>query len=419
MIDHDVKPGHLNHCQVCGSQELELVIDVGHQPLCDALLTPEQLQKPETSYPLRLFRCVHCTLTQLDYVVDGSVVYPPEYPYRSGITKELEVYQRAFADSVVTRHGIAEGSLCVDIGSNDGTLLSGFKRLNMRALGVEPTNIAHIARAENQIETIQSFFTESLARDIVRDYGKAKVVTTTNVFAHMASLGEVVRGIMTLLDDDGIFITESHYLVDVLQQQQFDTIYHEHIRTYSLKSLVTLFAFYDCDVFDVQRADRYGGNLRAYVCRKGRRPIGKAVADGLSLESDLGLSSPAIYSSFRNRAAQARDDLMQRAYEARRSGQSFVGNSCPGRCATLLNYCGMNRDLMPYIAEQPTSLKLGRYLPGQHIPIVDNSILIKEQPDFVVLLAWHYAKPISEQLRQRGLKSKFVMPLPVVKTLEA
>lgn len=419
MVDHDVKPGHLNHCQVCGSHDLELVIDVGHQPLCDALLTKAQLQGPETSYPLRLFRCVHCTLTQLDYVVDGSVVYPPDYPYRSGITKELEVYQRVFADGVIERCGIAEGSLCVDIGSNDGTLLSGFKRRNMRALGVEPTNIAHIARTENKIETIQSFFTEALARDIVREHGKAKVVTTTNVFAHMAPLGEVVRGIVALLDSDGVFITESHYLVDVLQQQQFDTIYHEHIRTYSLKSLVTLFGQYGYDVFDVQRADRYGGNLRAYVCRKGSRPISKAVADLLALEADLGLGRPEIYSSFRSRAAQARDDLMQRAVQAKRSGQSFVGNSCPGRCATLLNYCGMSADLMPYIAEQPTSLKLGKFLPGRHIPIVENSILIKEQPDFVVLLAWHYAKPISEQLRQRGLKSKFVMPLPTVMTLEA
>jgi hypothetical protein len=419
MIDHDVKPGHLSHCQVCGSHDLELVIDVGHQPLCDALLTKEQLNGPEATYPLRLFRCTKCTLTQLDYVVDGSVVYPPEYPYRSGITKELEVYQRAFADSVIDSHGISEGSLCVDIGSNDGTLLSGFKRRGMRALGVEPTNIALIARDENKIETIQSFFTEALAKDIVRDYGKAKVITTTNVFAHMAPLGEVVRGIMALLDNDGIFITESHYLVDVLQQQQFDTIYHEHIRTYSLKSLVTLFEFYGCDVFDVQRADRYGGNLRAYVCRKGSRPITQAVVDLLRLEEDLGLGRAEIYLSFRSRAAQARDDLMQLAHKAWRSGQSFVGNSCPGRCATLLNYCAMNVDLMPYIAEQPTSLKLGQYLPGQHIPVVDNSVLIKEQPDFVVLLAWHYAKPISEQLRARGLKSKLVMPLPVVEVLGA
>src|SRR5262249_4029720 len=160
----------------------------------------------------------------------------------SGITKELEVYQRAFASGVVQELGIEPGSLCVDIGSNDGTLLTGFKLVGMRALGVEPTNIAKIAREENHIETIQAFFTEDLAKQMVRDYGHAKVITATNVFAHMATLGEVMRGISQLLDRDGVFITESHYLLDVIEKNQFDTVYHEHIRTYSLRSLVTLFA---------------------------------------------------------------------------------------------------------------------------------------------------------------------------------
>lgn len=419
MVDHDVSPGHLNYCQVCGSHDLELVLDVGHQPLCDSLLSKEQLAEPETTYPLRLFRCRSCTLTQLDYIVDGSVVYASDYPYRSGITKELEVYQRAFADGIIDLIGLEEGALCVDIGSNDGTLLTGFKRRNMRALGVEPTNIALIAQVENEIETLQSFFTEVVARDIVRDHGHAKVVTATNVFAHMALLGEVMRGIVALLDTDGVFITESHYLLDVLHKQQYDTIYHEHIRTYSLKSLVTLIEQYDLDVFDVQRADRYGGNIRAYVCRRGARPISRSVGALLKLEQEAGLDGPEIYRSFRANALQTRDELMEFAYRARRDGKRLVGNSCPGRCATLLNFCGMNVDLMPYLAEQPTSLKLGKYLPGRHIPIVENSILLDEQPDYVVLLAWHYAKPISEQLRERGLRSKFVMPLPQVELLES
>ena len=412
MVDHDLPTGHLTHCQVCGSENLELVLDVGHQPLCDSLLTDAQLHEPEMNFPLRLHRCIDCTLTQLDYVVDGSIVYKPEYPYRSGITKELRVYQEAFAEDVVNKIGLEEGSLCVDIGSNDGTLLTGFKKKNMRALGVEPTNIAQIARDENDIETIQSFFTEALAKDIVRDYGKAKVITTTNVFAHMATLGEVMRGICAMMDDKGIFITESHYLLDVLKGAQYDTIYHEHIRTYSLKSLVTLFEFYGLEVFSVQRADRYGGNIRAYVCRRGIYPVDASVADLLALELSSGLEDPATYKRFRENAYKTRDQLMEFAYQAHRSGQSFVGNSCPGRCATLLNFCGMRPELLPYLAEQPTSLKLGMYLPGVHIPVVDNSILIEEQPDYVLLLAWHYAKPIMEQLRARGLKSKFVMPLP-------
>lgn len=419
MIDHDVAPGKLDRCQICGSNDLELVLDCGHQPLCDSLLTEDRLDAPETHYPLRLFRCTRCTLTQLDYVVDGSVVYAPEYPYRSGITKELAVYQQQFADGVVEQIGLEKGSLCVDIGSNDGTLLTGFKKLGMVALGVEPTNIARIAREENGIDTIQSFFTEEVAGDIRKEYGAAKVMTATNVFAHMAPLGEVVRGIVRLLDDDGVFITESHYLLDVINTAQYDTIYHEHIRTYSLKSLVELFGQYGMEVFHVQRADRYGGNIRAYAARKGTRAVTSSVSELLKLEHETGLHEAAIYQTFRDKVFASRDALVEIAYDAKRKGLHLVGNSCPGRCSTLLNFCGINTSLMPYIAEQPTSLKLGMYLPGQHIPVVENSVLIEEQPDYVVLLAWHYAKPISEQLRARGLRSKFVMPLPQVEILDS
>jgi hypothetical protein len=416
--DHDAIPGPLRHCQITGSSNLELVIDLDCQPLCDSLLTREQLVQPETAYPLRLFLCPESGLAQLDYVVDGAVVYHPQYPYRSGITKELEVYQRTFANGVVGELAMPAGSLCVDIGSNDGTLLTGFKLRGMRALGVEPTDIARIAREENGIETLQQFFTEALAREIVKDYGKAKVITATNVFAHMAPLGEVIRGICALLDDDGVFITESHYLLDVVEKGQFDTVYHEHIRTYSLKSLVTLFAYYGMEVVDVRRADRYGGNIRAYVARKGSRPVGPAVPALLALEVERGLFDPRTYVQFRARVEKSRDDLMTLAYRAHQSGLAFVGNSCPGRCSTLLNYYGMTRDLMPYLAEQPTSLKLGLYLPGKHIPIVNNQILIDQQPDYVVLLAWHYATPIAQQLRSRGLKSRLVVPLPEMQILD-
>ena len=417
-LNHDITPGPVTKCQITGSENLELVIDLGNQPLCDSLLSSDQINQPEVYYPLRLYVCPESGLAQLDYAVDGNVVYHPDYPYRSGITKEIEVYQRAFAEGVVKKLGVPEGSLCVDVGSNDGTLLTGFKKLGMRALGVEPTNIAKIAKEENGIETIQSFFTEDLARHLSKDYGKAKVMTATNVFAHMNSLGEVMRGICELLDHDGVFITESHYLLDVIEKTQFDTIYHEHIRTYSLKSLVVLFECYGLDVFDVQRADRYGGNIRASACRKGVRSIEPAVGKLLKLEEDRKIFSPETFVVFRQRVFDNRDRLMELAYKARRLGMSFVGNSCPGRCSTLLNFYGMTPDLMPYLAEQPTSLKLGLHLPGKHIPVVVNQRLIDDQPDYVVLLAWHYAEPIARQLRERGLKSKFVMPLPEFRVLD-
>ena len=418
LTNIDAPPGFLSRCQISGSSELDLVLDLGTQPLCDSLLTKEQLNEPETFYPLRLNFCTYSGLAQLDYVVDGSIVYFPEYPYRSGITKELEFYQRAFAAGIQQKLVLDRGALCVDIGSNDGTLLSGFQQLGMRTLGIEPTNIAKIAEVENSIETIQEFFDEHLASRIVSDYGKAKVITMTNVFAHMANLGEVMRGICRLLGENGVFVSESHYLMDIIDKTQFDSIYHEHIRTYTLKSLVFLCECFNLEVFDVERADRYGGNIRVYIARKGKREVTSKVSALLSLEIENELFQARTYVDFRSRVYKARDDLMSLAYQAQRTGAGFVGNSCPGRCVPLLNFFGMTPDLMPYLAEQPTSLKLGKYLPGRHIPVVDNKRLLEDRPDYVVLLAWHYAQPIAEQLRARGLKSKFIVPLPEVHELK-
>jgi SAM-dependent methyltransferase len=415
--NHDIPTGKVSCCQVCGSDRLELVVDLGHQPLCDSLPSVAQLDAPEVTYPLRQLWCRDCTLSQLDYVVPGDVVYHPDYPYRSGITKELSTYQSAFAQDVISDLGIQRDALVVDIGSNDGTLLSGFKQRGMRVLGVEPTNIGKIAR-ESGIDTLQSFFNEDTARRIVETHGQAKLVTATNVFAHMAPLGTVLRGIEQLLAPDGVFILENHYLLDVMKTGQFDTIYHEHLRTYSLKSLVKLFSFYDLTPIDVREVSRYGGNIRLYVAKGKDKPVRSTIADLLMKEEEFGLSRPEAYTAFRQLAEKTKINLMKLAIDCKDKGLSFVGNSCPGRCSTLLNYVGIDKTLMPYICEQPTSLKLGLHLPGKHIPIVDNERLIREQPDYVVLLAWHYGEPIAQQLRARGLKSKLVMPLPSVHILQ-
>ena len=415
---HDVPPGKLDHCQITGSKNLFEVIDLGHQAPCDALLNEETINQPEVTYPLRLMICPDSGLAQLDYVVDGSTIYPTDYPYRAGISEPLRVYQRAFADDIVKNFNIPPGSLCVDIGSNDGTLLTGFKRNKMRTLGVEPTNIARIARKENKIATIQEFFTEKLAKNIVKKYGHAKVITMTNVFAHMAPLGEVMRGLTRLLDRDGIFITESQYLLDVLESNQFEGIYHEHIRTYSLKSLVKLFPYYGLEVFDVGRASRYGGNIRVYVARKGLHKIEKRVRELLKEEEDKGLFKSETWTKWRKRVAENRNKFMELAHEAKRKSLRFVADSCPGRGAVLVNYYGIDTHLMPYVAQLPGSEKIGKYMPGTHIPIVDNSIILKEQPDYVVILAWHYGDYIIEQWRKKGLKSKFVLPLPEFRVID-
>jgi SAM-dependent methyltransferase len=381
-IDNNVKTGRLDHCQICGSRNLELVIDCGHQPLCDSLVPQSRLSEPETYFPLRQFRCPDCTNNQLDYIVDGSTVYHPEYPYRTGVTKELSSYQFAIADELTARYGLGSKSLVVDIGSNDGTLLKGFQKNGVAVVGVEPTDIALIARKDG-VETVQAFFDENTAKQISSGHGRAAVITASNVFAHMAPLGDVVRGIRDLLADDGVFVLENHYLVDVLLKAQYDTIYHEHIRTYSLKSLVTLFGFYGMTIFHAERVSRYGGNIRAHVCKDGR-PASASVGEILKMEAELGLGDDKIYAEFRRKSFESRMALQTLAVNAAREGKSFVGNS----------------------------------FPGKHIPIVNNQRLIDEQPDYVVLLAWHYAQPIAEQLRARGLKSKLIQPLPECRVLD-
>jgi len=409
---HDVPPGKLDYCQITGSTNLFEAIDLGHQPPCDALLNKEQLDQPEKYFPLRLMICPDSGLAQLDYIVDGKEIYYPEYPYRSGISKPVEDYQREFADRVVAKLGSEEGSLCVDIGSNDGTLLTGFRRNKMRVLGVEPTNVAEIARRENGIETINAFFTEEVARDIVGSHGHAKIVTATNVFAHMASLGEVMRGLVRLLDDDGVFILENQYLLDVLEKHQFEGIYHEHIRTYSLKALVTLMPYYDLEVFDVHRATRYGGNIRAYVARKGVHEVSSNVRELLKEEENKGLFDPDVWATWRGKVQQNRIAFMRFLYEVKAEGKSVVMNSCPGRGAVLVNYYGIDKNLAPYVAELPAGLKVGLYMPGKHMPVVSNEILFKEQPDYIILLAWHYSDYMVKDLRERGIKGKFIVPLP-------
>ncbi len=413
--NHNVASGPITVCQVCGNPELKLVIDLGHQPLCDSLLSEEQLQQPETAYPLRQMWCPRCTLSQIDYCVPGEVVYHRHYPYRTGITRELADYQAVMAQELVSSLGLEPKHLVVDIGCNDGTLLSAFRKLQVRVAGVEPTGIAEYARQAG-ISVVEAPFDAAVARELVQSHGRARLATATNVFAHMASLGDFVEGLEALLADDGYFVLENHYLEPIMERLQFDTIYHEHLRTYSLRSLITLFDYYDFKVVHAEKVSRYGGNIRVVVA-KGRHHTARDSVAAILAEENKRFTDPAYYASFRDRTYRLKADLLRLLLDCYDRGQPMVGNSCPGRCSTLLNFAGVGRDLMPYIAEQPTSLKLNLYLPGRHIPIVNNQRLIDEQPENVLLLAWHYAQPIAEQLRARGLRSKLYMPMPEVKAL--
>lgn len=418
-INHDVKPGKLDHCQITGSKDLFEAIDLGFQPPCSALLTVKTLREPETYYPLRLMICPESGLGQLDYVVEGTVLFPTDYSYRPGISVPIRDHLELISNESIANANLEPNSLCVDIGSNDGTLLSFFKKHGMRVLGVEPTNMAKVARKQNRIKTVQAFFTEAVAKDIVKKVGKAKLVTFTNVFAHMASLGEVMRGVSRLLDKDGVVMSESQYLLDVFEGHQFDQIYHDHVRIYSLKSLVKLFSYYGMEVFNAKRVKTREGSIRIYAGRKGKRPISPEVKKLLAVEEQVGLFKPSGWAEFRKGVMKAREQFLELAYKCKKEGLAFVADSCPTRGVVLVNYYGLDKTLLPYIAQLPGTEKVGKYMPGTHTPIVSNEILLKDQPEYVFILAWHYADYIIKNWREKGLKSKFVIPLPNFQIVES
>jgi len=354
---------------------------------------------------------------QIDYVVAPEELFFPEYPYRSGITSTLVKNLRSTGPIIMQRYGVVAGGLVIDVGSNDGTLLSGFQDAGMRVLGIEPTNIAVIAN-ESGIETLQEFFSEEVAKRIVGERGKAEIVTAANMFAHVAKLGSLIRGVDALLNRGGLFVSESHYLLDLIDTVQYDSIYHEHLKYYSVRSIIKLFNYYDFTVVDVDRIPNYGGSIRVYAMKGKGHSISNSVTRLLAEEERRGLHSGPAYDSFVHKVRQSKIDLQKLLVDARSQGKSVVGVGSPGRAATLLSYCNIDADLMPYIAEQATSLKLGLSMPGSHIPIADEAQMFDKQPDYAVMLSWHYWEPIVDKLRAKGLRARIVLPLPTVRVLE-
>jgi hypothetical protein len=413
----NLKPGHIPYCQICLSRNLEFILDLGHNALCDSPLTKSQLLEAETRYPLRLVRCADCGLVQIDYSVDPALLFHPEYPYLSGITATLKKNLQAIAERALEKFPLLKNGLVVDIGSNDGTLLEGFKNLGFKVCGVEATNVAKIAN-EKGIRTIQGFFDLNMAQRLVDVEGPAKFVTATNVFAHVNRLGTLLRGVYLFLDSDGVFMSESHYLVDILETLQYDSIYHEHLRFYSLRPLIHLFDQQGFSLVDVERIPNYGGSIRVYA-QKGRgRKCSQEVKKLLKLEEKVGIYDSETYKKFARRTNESRKKIRSLLVRLKDEGKSVAGIGCPGRSATLLTSCGITPDLLPYIAEQATCLKVGLYTPGTHIPIVDEARMLKEQPDYGFILSWHYAKDIIRNLRKKGLKSKIIVPLPTIRIVD-
>jgi len=414
--NNNIQLGHIDVCQICQSADLQQVLSMGYFAPCDSLLTKEMLEQAEKSYPLNLIRCRACGLVQIDYVVDKRELFYPEYPYRSGITETLRNNLHAISKHVSNKIKLSENALVVDIGSNDGTILEGFKSSGMRVLGVEPTNIADIAN-QNGVETIKDYFSLDIAQQIITKHGKASLVVAANVFAHINELSSLIEGVHFLLEDEGIFVTESHYQLDILETLQYDSVYHEHLRYYLVKPLIKIFSEKGFTLFDIERIPNYGGSIRVYAAKGIQHKVSDNVCRLIDLEEKMGVYQDDTYELFRQEAESSRKKIRSLIVRLNDDGKRIVGVGCPGRSATLLNYCGITSDMMPYIAEQSSSLKLGMFTPNTHIPVIDESLMLKEQPDYALILTWHYAEPIIKHLRAKGLRSKIIIPLPEIKII--
>jgi hypothetical protein len=414
-----ISTGKLDRCQITGSANLFEAVDLGFQPSAGALLTQEGLSYPETLYPLRLMICPESGLGQLDHVVDPKLLFSTtDYVYRTGISEPLRQHLKLLTEQITENLGLKKESLCVDVGSNDGTLLTFFRDQGMKTLGIEPTNMAKVAKKENKINTIQEFFNEKTGKDVAKKYGRAKVITFTNVFAHVADINGVMKGLQNLLDKDGAVVTESQYLLDVFEGNQFDQIYHEHVRIYSLKSLVKLFSLYGMEVFDAYRMKGREGSIRAYAGWKGKHKISSNVSKLLKEEERVKLFSPKSWTKFRQKVNESKHRFLELAIQAKKEGKKIVADSCPTRGVVVVNYFGLNNDLLPYVSQLPGTEKVGKYMPGTHNPIVSNEIILKDKPDYILILAWHFADYIIKNWKAKGVKAKFVIPLPEFKIVE-
>ena len=405
----------IESCQVCGHAPLDYVLSLGYMPPVNQMVPVGQVPRQLPWFPTTLLHCRNCELVQLGLAVDPVIIFPPEYPYTSGTTKLLRDNFADLQRESAAMLGLGEQDLVIDIGSNDGTLLSNFQKDGQRVLGIEPTDVGDIAN-ERGIPTIKRYFGPEVARDVKREYGPASMVTAANCFAHIEDPHAIVDGVVEMLKDDGVFVTESHYLIPLLETLQYDTIYHEHLRYYSLTSLKHLFEMHGLEVFHARPIPSHGGSIRVYAARHGAHTVQDTVRRMLSAEP-RGEVMVKRLATFRRDVILSKLRLLSMLRDLKEKGARVAGISAPSRASTLVNYVGLDEGLIDYVCEIPGSLKIGKCMPGTQIPVVDEAKLYSDQPDCAVIFSWHIADELAPKLKAKGFRGQLITPLPVPRVL--
>ncbi len=396
-------------CRMCKGEQLVKILDFGEMPLANAFLKKEDLGKPEQKYPLRVFFCKECGLSQLIDVVRPEVLFR-NYVYFSSGMPVLPQHFKDYAEDIA-KNFTANNDFVVEIGSNDGLLLNAIKALGKRVLGVDPAiNIAKIAN-ERGVPTLADFFCEKTAKQIAKAHGQANAIIGNNVVAHIDDHHDLMRGIKTLLRDDGAFIFEAPYIIDMFENLAFDTIYHEHLSYLSILPLAKLFDKFGMEIFDVKTFPVQGNSLRVYVGNTGKHKISGNVSKFFAKEKEMGLDNVDVYFSLAKKIEQMKADVVELLKELKKQGKKIAGYGAPAKGNTLLNYFGIDSGILDYATEELPS-KIGSYTPGTRIPIVHISDARKNPPDYFLLLAWNYKDAVlAKEKAFRDAGGKFIIPI--------
>jgi SAM-dependent methyltransferase len=401
-------------CRLCDGKELKPVLELAPSPLADSYIPEGRLREPQELYPLDLYLCGSCGFSQMLDVVQPQAIYF-DYIYETKSSLGLVEHFRGYAEEVLNRITPKPGSLIVDLGSNDGSLLGFFKQKGMKVLGVDPAREIARKATETGIETWAELFDQTLAERIRRERGPAAIVTANNIYANVDDLRDMTKGIRKLLAPDGVFVFESFYLADLMQNMVFDFIYHEHISYFSVKPLVAFFRELGMELIDAQRVPTKGGSLR-YTAQLagGPRKASSTVAELTALEERLGLQKPESFRAFNQRIDEAKRELVTMLKDLKRQGKTLAGFGASPTTTTLIYHYGIT-DLFEFLCDDNPQ-RQSLFSPGKHIPVLPPQALYDRKPDYLVILAWRYAEPIIAKLgRYKEQGGRFIVPLPEVK----
>jgi SAM-dependent methyltransferase len=402
-------------CRSCGAELRHVFVDLGMSPLCESYVDPNRVNAMEAFYPLRVYVCERCFLVQLQEYVTPEEIFT-EYAYFSSYSDSWLAHCRDYVDMISERLQLSSDSLVVELASNDGYLLQWFVGKGIPVLGIEPAlNVAEVAERKG-VPTLTEFFDAELASKLVGEGTMADLIVGNNVLAQVPDLNSFVAGIATLLRPEGVVTIEFPHLQQLVEQNQFDTIYHEHFSYFSLVSAERIFAAHGLRIFDVDELWTHGGSLRIYACHADNQWLGQsaALAALRARELKAGYANISTYSIFEDRARETKRKLLEFLIDAKRTGKTVVGYGAPGKGNTLLNYCGIRTDFIDFTVDR-NPYKQGRYLPGTHIPIHAPEKIAEIEPDVILILPWNFKDEIIEQLAYaRSWGAEFVVPIPEV-----